>query len=146
MVSGGLSFLTITSPHHPVLTNFVGPYLKCLRTDDVVAVYSNASCCLCCHGEGHQALICKRPRSPDSVGWPLCQHCVAAGAIFDRRSSHVALAKLRHQDSRSLSRSMGQRTPCPPLPSAIGGVHRSSLASGVPSSACTLCRKPGRRQ
>jgi hypothetical protein len=61
-----------------------------------MAVCSNATCCLCCHGEGYQARVCKRSRSPGSAGPPPRRHRVAAEATFDPKPGHLALAKLRH--------------------------------------------------
>jgi hypothetical protein len=50
----------------PVPTDLVVHCFNCLRPDHDVAVYPNATRCLCCHREGHQAQACKLPRSPDS--------------------------------------------------------------------------------
>jgi hypothetical protein len=53
-----------------VPTDLIGCCFNCLHPDHVAAEFTNASRCLRCRGEGHQARTCKRPHSPDSTGPP----------------------------------------------------------------------------
>jgi hypothetical protein len=50
--------------------DLVGWCFNCLYQDHVEADCPNATRCLRCHREGHNAHTCKRPRSPDAAGPP----------------------------------------------------------------------------
>jgi hypothetical protein len=53
-----------------VPADLVNLYFNCLRLDHITVMCPNVDRCLCCRGEGHQALSCKWPRSPDATGPP----------------------------------------------------------------------------
>jgi hypothetical protein len=74
-----------------VPVDLVGRCFNCLRPDPVAAARSNATRCLRCHREGHQAGACKRPRSPDSAGQPCRQQRQVMVAVLHLRQATSCL-------------------------------------------------------
>jgi hypothetical protein len=60
--------LTPPAPRRPVPADLVGRCFNYLRVDHIAAGCFCAPWWLRCHREGHQAHVCKQPRSPKAAG------------------------------------------------------------------------------